>query len=213
MLWEEIVKKYTKVTKESNNHFLNLYHINACKKKKKLFDYYFASRNDEEHIKHRTHSMKPEGIAIYAVLENNPEKVVLVKQYRYPLNDYIYELPAGLIDANETPKQAAIREMKEETGLIMEVYEGGNPDYRRPFFLAQGMSDESGCMIFGTVTGETTEEYQEDSEDIEVILADKEAVRRILKEERVSVRAAYLLMQFLKTKPEEPFAFLEDNIN
>lgn len=56
---------------------------------------------------------------IYAVLKDDPEKIVLVRQYRYPINKYIYELPAGLIDEGETSEQTAIREMKEETGAYI----------------------------------------------------------------------------------------------
>ena len=205
----ETDKKYDGVEKLSHNPYLNLYHINARTGKGDPFDYYFASRNDETNIKHKTHSMKPEGMAIYAVRKEEPDKIVLLRQYRYPLNDYIYELPAGLVEEEETPAQAAVREMKEETGLTLTVYEGGQAYYRRPFFLAQGFSDESGCMIFGTASGCIGTDGQEDSEDIEVILADKEEVRRILSQERVTVRAAYLLMQFLQMEKEAPFAFLE----
>lgn len=53
----------------------------------------------------------------------------MIRQYRYPLDDYLYELPAGLIDEGEGPSEAAIREMKEETGMDFEVYEGGNAAY------------------------------------------------------------------------------------
>ena len=45
-------------------------------------------------------------------------------------------------------------------------------------------------------------------EEIEVVLADRNEVKRILKEERVAIMCAYMLMHFLKD--EEPFAFLED---
>lgn len=207
---EEKGKKYDGVEKLSDNPYLNLYHINARTSKGQPFDYYFASRNDEAQIKHKTHSMKPEGMAIYAVLEEEPDKIVLIRQYRYPINDYIYELPAGLVEDGETPSEAAVREMEEETGLVLTVYEGGQTYYRRPFFLAQGMSDESGCMIFGTAQGSIHKDKQEDTEDIEVIFADKNEVRRILSEERVTIRAAFLLMQFLQMEKESPFAFLEN---
>ena len=205
----ETDKKYDSVEKLSDNPYLNLYHINARTDQGKPFDYYFASRNDEIQIKHKTHSMKPEGMAIYAVRKEEPDKIVLLRQYRYPLNDYVYELPAGLVEEGETPAQAAVREMEEETGLALTVYEGGQTYYRRPFFLAQGFSDESGCMIFGTASGSICTDKQEDSEDIEVIFADKEEVRRILSQERVSIRAGFLLMQFLQMKEDAPFAFLE----
>ena len=56
--------------------------------------------------------------------------------------------------------------------------------------------------------GEISKEAQEDTEEIEVVLADRNEVKRILKEERVAIMCAYMLMHFLKD--EEPFAFLED---
>ncbi len=43
-------------------------------------------------------------------------KVALVKQFRYPYKEVIYEIPAGKIDAGETPYQAVERELFEEVG-------------------------------------------------------------------------------------------------
>ncbi|MBF0276861.1 MAG: NUDIX hydrolase [SAR324 cluster bacterium] len=48
-------------------------------------------------------------------------KYILIKQFRPPVNAYILEFPAGLIDAGETPEQAAVRELKEETGYLGKV--------------------------------------------------------------------------------------------
>jgi ADP-ribose pyrophosphatase len=45
-----------------------------------------------------------------------PPSTILVIQFRPPVNAFTIEWPAGLIDANETPEQAAVREMYEETG-------------------------------------------------------------------------------------------------
>jgi ADP-ribose pyrophosphatase len=55
-------------------------------------------------------------------LATGPE-IVLQKQYRPPVDKLVIEFPAGLIDAGETPEQAAIRELKEETGYVAEVLE------------------------------------------------------------------------------------------
>ena len=44
--------------------------------------------------------------------------LVLIRQLRPAVNKTVIELPAGLIDKGETPKQAGIRELKEETGFI-----------------------------------------------------------------------------------------------
>ena len=201
-------KKYTAVRKATDNPFLNLYAMDALTNSGKPFGYYFASRNDEEHIKLKTKAMNAEGIVIYPVMKDAPDKIVMIRQYRYPLDAYLYELPAGLVDAGETPSQAAIREMKEETGLDFEVYEGGEPAFRRPFFLGAGFTDECSAAVFGYASGEITDRYQEDSESIQVMIVDKKEAYRILREERVSLRCAYLLMNFLQSHRETPFGFL-----
>ena len=47
----------------------------------------------------------------------DPEHVILIRQYRYPVNEWLWEVPAGSIDEGETPEEAARRECDEEIGL------------------------------------------------------------------------------------------------
>lgn len=203
------MKKIHAVQKLTDNPHLNLYHIDARNVKGNPFDYYFASRNPEERLKLKTKSLDPEGIVIYAITQECSPRLVLIKEYRYPLDAEIYALPAGLVDSGETPGQAAVREMKEETGLIFEEYTGGDACFRRPFFMGPGFTDESSSAVFGTVKETKGMAECEASEQIQLVLADKELVRRILREERVSLRGAYLMMQFLRMEAEQPFLFLE----
>ncbi len=200
-------EKYHGIHQLTDNPFLNLYEMDAVDTKGKGFHYYFASRNDAQHIKIRTKSMKAEGIVIYAVTTEEHPRLALIRQYRYPLDAFLYELPAGLVDGDETPGMAAAREMKEETGLDFTEYTGGKACYRRPFFLGPGFTDETSVSVFGTVSGSISDAFVEDTEEIQVILADKAQVRQILAQERVSMRGALLMMHFLNA--EEPFAFLD----
>ncbi len=204
------MKKYTNIHKLSDNKFLNLFKLDALTDSGRPFDYFFVSRRKAEEIKLLTKDSAAEGVVIYPILKDDPEKIVLIRQYRYPLGDYLYELPAGLIDLGETPDIAAIREMKEETGLCFEIYTGGDAAYRRPFFMGAGFTDESCNTIFGYASGEISRKEMEDTESIQVMIADKNDVKRILKEEKVSLRAAYLLINFLHADPKEPFAFLNE---
>lgn len=190
-------KKCMGVEKLSDNRFLNLYHIDARSVSGRPFDYYFASRNQENEIKIKTKETRAEGIVIYPVWKEDKEKLVMIKQYRYPLDAYVYEFPAGLIDPGENKDKTAVREMKEETGLDFEVYHGGNESLRNPFFIGPGFTDESDAAVFGYASGEVSENDREDTESLEVVLVDKTEAKRILKEERVCLRAAFLLMQFL----------------
>lgn len=51
------------------------------------------------------------------------ENIVLVKQYRYAIGKVTYEIPAGKIDAGETPIECITRELEEETGYIAKKFE------------------------------------------------------------------------------------------
>lgn len=173
------------------------------------FDYFFVSRRKEERLKLYTKDIEAEGVVIYPICKEEPDKIIMIRQYRYPLDDYLYELPAGLIDAGETPSEAAVREMKEETGMDFEVYEAGNAAYRRPFFMGAGFTDESCNAVFGFASGAISRDEMEDTENIQVLIVDKQEAKRILAEEKVSIRAAYLLMHFIHADNNNAFAFLE----
>lgn len=52
------------------------------------------------------------------VVLKDPKTLVLVRQYRYGINKTLWELPAGTVDAGETPRACAVRECEEETGWV-----------------------------------------------------------------------------------------------
>lgn len=204
-----LMQKIKSVQKLTDNPHLNLYHLDALDKTGTPFDYYFASRNPEAFLKLTTKALTPEGIVIYAITEEASPRLVLIREYRYPLDADVYALPAGLVDSGETLGEAAAREMLEETGLSFDEYIEGSPCFRRPFFLGPGLTDETSCAVYGTVTSTEGIANCESTEEIKVILADKDTVRKILSEERVSLRGAYLMMQYLQMQPDNPFAFLQ----
>lgn len=194
--------------KQTNNRFLNMYEIDAVQRNGEHFPYYFASRRKDGDLMFETGELRADGVVIYPVYRPEPEKLVLIRQFRYPVNQYIYELPAGLVDAGEEPVAAAIRELKEETGLDFIPFTDYDEALKRPFIQSQGMADECDVTVFGYAEGKVSSAANEDAEDIQVILADKTEVKRILREEWVSIRAAYLLTAFIKSDPENPFEFL-----
>ena len=59
---------------------------------------------------------------VQALAVTPDEKLVLVSQYRFGSKDFFWEIPGGIMDPGENPIQAAVRELKEETG-----YEGQKP--------------------------------------------------------------------------------------
>lgn len=60
----------------------------------------------------------PGGVTAVPILEDG--RIVLVRQYRYPLGKYILELPAGKLDSNQSPLETIKRELEEEIGYRAE---------------------------------------------------------------------------------------------
>lgn len=196
------------VEKKTDNRFLNMYDLQYENKVGGQGIYHIASRGASiEELKLKTHKNKPDGVIIYALYGPKRDKVVMVRQYRFSVDDYVYEFPAGLVDAGETYSQAGARELKEETGLDFTPVKADEM-YSKPLFTTVGMTDESCATVYGYASGKISKEGLEDNEDLEVIIADRKEVRRILKEENVSINCGYLLMHFLCHTTEDPFYFL-----
>ena len=184
------MSKIGHIEKKTNNRFLNFYELEAIHRDGSVSPYYVSSRAKEiSQLKAVSHENKPDGVILYGVWGENRDKVVLIRQYRYPLGGYVYEFPAGLVEEGEDMLQAGIREMYEETGLTFQPKEGGS--YCRPFFTTIGMTDESCGTVYGYCSGTPTSTHQEASEEIQVVIADREECKRILKEENVAIMCAY----------------------
>ena len=190
------------IKKLTNNRFLNLYELDATFRNGSRAPYYVSSRRgDVDKLKAATHDNHPDGVILYGVYGEKKDKVVLIRQFRYPVDGYVYEFPAGLVEPGEDMLEGGIREMLEETGLDF------RPVYvTHPHFMSVGMTDESCGTIFGYCSGEPTNSNQEGTEDIQVILADRDECRRILKEERVALPCAYMLMHFVASEGD-PLSF------
>ena len=193
-----------KIEKKVGSRFLSYYEMEAVHRDGSVSPYYMVSRNpDPDSLKAVTHKNAPDGVVIYGLYQ---DKVVLVRQYRYPIGGFVYEFPAGLVEPGEDMEAAAIRELYEETGLTLHPIPCGS--YGRPFFTTVGMTDESCGTVFGTCEGTPTSRHQEATEEIQVVLADKEECCRILKEEQLSIMCAYMLMHFVASSGD-PFQFLK----
>ena len=75
-----------------------------------------------------------------------PGRIVLIRQYRYPINAWLWELPAGSVDEGESPERAAVRECHEEIGKVPSTVVRLSALYPTP-----GYCDEE--MIFFRVSG------------------------------------------------------------
>ena len=191
------MKRVKKISKQTDNRFLNLYTLDSETRSGDIIRYEVASRARTADSLKMSREGKPsdqraDAVMICAV---SGDRLVLERQFRYPLDDYIYELPAGLIEKGETAEEAGVREFYEETGMKLMLLK--SRDSSRPFFSSAGMTDESISLVFGFGSGTPTSEHEEQTEDIRVILVDRWECRRILKEENVSTMAALVMMNFI----------------
>ena len=194
------------IQQKVTNRFLSYYELEAVNRDGSKFPYYMVSRNSNPGtLKAVTHHNKPDGVILYGVYGENKDKVVLIRQYRYPIGGYVYEFPAGLVEPGEDLLTSGTREMFEETGLTFTPVDAG--PYSNPFFMTVGMTDESCGTVFGYCSGEPTSSNQESSEEIQVVIADRTECRRILAEENVALPCAFMLMHFIASNGD-PLAFL-----
>lgn len=196
------------IQQKTHSRFLNYYELEAVHRDGSISPYYMTSRaKDASQLKAVTHQNRPDGVILYGVYGEEQDRVVLIRQYRYPLGDYVYEFPAGLVEEGEEMGAAGVREMYEETGLTFTPVDAGC--YSRPFFTTVGMTDESCGMVFGYCSGTPTSIHEEASEEIQVILADRGEAKRILREENVAIMCAYMLMHFIASEGD-PLAFIKE---
>ena len=128
--------------------FLNFYHAIYENKKGEKRNWFIASRKNEMAMRAQALEGKEDKVDAVLIVARHEEKdkLVLIKQYRVPLNDYLYELPAGLIDEGEDYKVSVSRELKEETGLdLIAIDEKASVGKA---YLSAGMTDESVALVY-----------------------------------------------------------------
>ncbi|WP_160670442.1 NUDIX hydrolase [Clostridium sp. C8-1-8] len=177
--------------------FLSLYNVEYTNKKGDSKSWIVASRKDMATLNLQIQKKieeRVDAVMIVAVHEES-KKLVLVKQFRVPLNDYVYELPAGLIDGDEDIKLAVSRELKEETGL--KVVEIVNKEDIKALYVSVGMTDESVALVYCYCSGEISGDYLEDDEDIEVCMVNQlEAKELINSNPKMDIKMYMMLKAF-----------------
>lgn len=119
-----------------------------------------------------------EASAIIAINEKN--EIILVKQYRKAIEDFIYEIPAGLLNVAEEPKECALRELREETGYeaqkINKIYE---------FYSSPGFSNEKIHLFKAEELTFVSTKFDED-EFIEISYFSKDEIRKMINTGRIT---------------------------
>ncbi|GGE37999.1 ADP-ribose pyrophosphatase [Pullulanibacillus camelliae] len=132
----------------------------------------------------------PGAVAVIAL--TGEQKLVLVRQFRKPLNGILYEIPAGKLDPGESPEVCARRELEEETG-----YRCQEIKHLVSFYTAPGFADELIHLYFTNSLIRGTQHLDEDEflENVEVDL--KEALT-LLQEQKIYDAKTVYAVQYLQ---------------
>eukprot|EP01080_Neovahlkampfia_damariscottae_P009599 gene9599-1801_t len=113
--------------------------------------------------------------------KDGSKKLILAKQYRPPLQCYSIEFPAGLVDEGETAEEAALRELKEETGYIGKCVKTSPVLAYEP-----GLTSSRMKVCYIEVDAELNKNPKpelDEGEHVQAIIVDKSDLLKILEEE------------------------------
>ena len=129
--------------------YISLYNVKYLKKSNKEKNWTVASRKKKEVLEGIYFDNEKDKVdaVIICAYHKDSEKLVIIKEFRVPINKYIYELPAGLVDSDDENFESAVkRELKEETGL--DVIEIKKDLSCNQVYLSPGMTDESAAFVY-----------------------------------------------------------------
>lgn len=107
-----------------------------------------------------------------AILALDGERIVLVRQYRYPVGRELLEIPAGKLEKDEQPLAAAVRELSEETGGFCTSMTPLGEYYGSPGILGERIS-----LFFGRISG-TEHQHPDEDEFLSVVRMTAEELRQ-----------------------------------
>ena len=190
--------KVDQINTLAETKYLKLYNAKYTNRMGEDRNWTIASRKPIEKLNNRFFKGEEDQVDAVVILAKHVEKnkLVLIKQFRVPIGDYVIEFPAGLIDGEEDIKEAVKRELKEETGL--ELLDIDIEKTKNKVYLSPGMTDESVAMVYCSCRGEVSLDNLENDEDIEVLLLDKEELKNLLNSDfRIDVKAYLGIQNFL----------------
>lgn len=147
---------------------------------RKKFDDYKAALEGKD--------MAEKADAVCIVPHTLDDEIVLIKEFRYPLNNWCISLPAGLMEADDTIESCVSRELREETGYGL-LTSGGRPLIQtlpQYGFSSTGMTDETVQMVYAVV-GKLGNPQPEASEFIEVFTLPSADISQFLEENTLPI--------------------------
>ncbi len=145
-----------------------------------------------------------DAVCIVPITEDN--RLVMIREFRYPLNSHCIAFPAGLMEPGEDLVESAVRELLEETGYEPLRNEDGSPCVRvlsQAGYSSAGMSAETVQVVYMSVENEPSHHQEtEENELISVFTLPIGQIEAFLRENTVPIgtRAQLILEAFVNAR-------------
>ena len=174
--------EYQGIRKVHEGKFITRYDVDYVTAEGNPKTYEIISRNRNIQTLDDLQNRKPNAV-VMILTDESGELILVNREYRMVMAQWIYNFPAGLIDPGESPEESARRELREETGLrIVRI-----DDVLDNSYSAVGFSNERNVCVFGIAEGEFRKSTS-DAEEITPGWYTKEEIKQLLRTEPFAAR-------------------------
>ncbi|NSL50436.1 NUDIX hydrolase [Calidifontibacillus erzurumensis] len=147
-----------------------------------------GQKSNREIVKH------PGAVAIITLTSEN--KLLLVRQYRKPLDRVIYEIPAGKLEPGENPLDCAKRELEEETGCT-----SASLIHIQSFYTSPGFADEIIHIYYADqLVKQANGPGLDQDEFLDLVEVTLEEAHQLIKEQKIYDAKTVFAVQYLQLK-------------
>ena len=174
--------KYQGIRMIHEGRFITRYDVDYVTAEGHPKTYEIVSRNRDIQTLEQLQNRTPNAV-VMILTDESGERILLNREYRMAMAQWIYNFPAGLIDPGETPEESARRELWEETGLRLVRVD----DILDNSYSAVGFSNERNVCVFGAAAGK----FRKSTSETEEIIPGwhmKEEIRELLRTEPFAAR-------------------------
>lgn len=174
--------EYQGIRKVHEGKFITRYDVDYVTAEGNPKTYEIISRNRNIQTLDDLQNRKPNAV-VMILTDESGERILVNREYRMAMAQWIYNFPAGLIDPGESAEESASRELWEETGLrLMRI-----DDVLDNSYSAVGFSNERNVCVFGVAEGEFHKSTS-DAEEITPGWYTKEEIKQLLRTELFAAR-------------------------
>ena len=174
--------QYQGIRKILEGKFITRYDVDYTTAEGHAKTYEIISRNRDIQTLEQLQNRQANAV-VMILTDESGQRILVNREYRMAMAQWIYNFPAGLIDPGEAPEDSARRELWEETGLTLTRID----DVLDNSYSAVGFANERNVCVFGAAAGE----FRKSTSDMEEIVPGwytREEMRNLLRTQPFAAR-------------------------